>query len=101
VTWVFEPVQIVGTAYGRPVDKDGHFCYAGNVNQATINKASSVLDDLFALLDKHMVVIWEDGEANRVIISLDDNLEVAYNHEREVEIWSHGNLAGTLKRVVK
>lgn len=99
--WKYETAIPVKTAYGRPVDKCGHFLGNVSANQIIANAAVALLEDLFALLDRYDASIEEDSEQGEVIIGFGTGgFEVAYNNASldKATLMHNGALVGRLAR---
>lgn len=102
--WRFEKVTIAGKRYARAYDERGLFVSDRDVPQNVIDKATMFIDALFNLLDDHGVEIWEDGEAEFVIIDLElgDGTSVDYKcrgtDDEVIQISHNGYPVGRLIR---
>ena len=98
--WGYEKVVATGKAFGRLTDERGWFVSRQKASSGLITKATDFLDELFQLLDKHGMGIYEDSEQGVVILDLGDGFELTYEDGRrdKAEILHHGSRVGVLTK---
>lgn len=99
--WKYTPANATGKGYiNSPVNEQGQLLTSNQPTPQLIEKAKTVLTELFQFLNAHNIEIAEDSEQDVVSIVLEEAKNgywyVNYERKDEAAICRNGYLAGIL-----
>ena len=100
MSWHYEEAIAVKHRLGCPVDAGGHFLSITKADGIIVDRAISVLNELFEFMDRLNVKIMDDSEQGVVAIDLNNGFEVVYSNEdvTKANLLRSGHLVGNLER---